>query len=242
MAVTSRLASPSSEPTATVSVVGFEYQRQANRLAPAISTTIPATSVIRSQAGNLVGSMPRVSHQTSARPAATAPWINRDMTHDHPLIQINEASFPAANFVRGTQHPPTPLALAHPLERAGEAAIPWRPLSMNADRSVSPPPSIHRVKCMPRALITIVTAEDKMVVDMSKMTCGELTKLDFQDFAGITMWMSGYYNASVRSTVIDLYEFAQAAKTVKDYCATSPRATVMSAAERALGIKMPRPR
>jgi HdeA/HdeB family len=61
-------------------------------------------------------------------------------------------------------------------------------------------------------------------------------------FAGITMWMSGYYNASVRSTVIDLYEFAQAAKTVKDYCATSPRATVMSAAERALGIKMPRGR
>jgi hypothetical protein len=36
------------------------------------------------------------------------------MTHDHPLIQINEASFPAANFVHGTQHPPTPLAFAHP--------------------------------------------------------------------------------------------------------------------------------
>lgn len=60
-------------------------------------------------------------------------------------------------------------------------------------------------------------AEDKMVVDMSKMTCGELTKLGLQDFAGITMWLSGYYNASVRSTVIDLYQFAQAAKTVKDF-------------------------
>jgi HdeA/HdeB family len=91
------------------------------------------------------------------------------------------------------------------------------------------------------SLAAPAAAEDKMVVDMSKMTCGELTKLGFQDFAGITMWLSGYYNASVRSTVIDLYQFAQAAKTVKDYCATSPRATVMSAAERALGIKMPRP-
>ena len=87
-----------------------------------------------------------------------------------------------------------------------------------------------------------VTAEDKMVVDMSKMTCRELTRLGFQDFAGITMWMSGYYNASVRSTVIDLDEFAQAAKTVKDFCHTNPQSTVMSAAERALGIKMPRPR
>ena len=85
-------------------------------------------------------------------------------------------------------------------------------------------------------------AEEKMVVDMSKTTCAELTKLGFQDFAGITMWLSGYYNASVRNTVIDLYQFAQAAKTVKDYCATNPRATVMSGAERALGIKMPRPR
>ena len=92
------------------------------------------------------------------------------------------------------------------------------------------------------SLVTPVAAEDKMVVDMSKMTYGELTKLGFQDFAGITMWLSGYYNASVRNTVIDLYQFAQAAKTVKDYCATAPRATVMSGAERALGIKMPRPR
>jgi acid stress chaperone HdeB len=92
------------------------------------------------------------------------------------------------------------------------------------------------------SLASSVRAEDKMVVDMSKMTCTELTRLGFQDFAGITMWLSGYYNASVRNTVIDLDQFAQAAKTVKDYCATSPRATVMSAAERALGIKMPRGR
>jgi acid stress chaperone HdeB len=89
---------------------------------------------------------------------------------------------------------------------------------------------------------TLAVAEDKMVVDMSKLTCRELTKLGFQDFAGITMWLSGYYNASVRSTVIDLNEFAQAAKTVKDFCQTSPQSTVMSAAERALGIKMPRAR
>jgi acid stress chaperone HdeB len=92
------------------------------------------------------------------------------------------------------------------------------------------------------SLVSVARAEDKMVVDMSKLTCTELTRLGFQDFAGITMWLSGYYNASVRNTVIDLDQFAQAAKTVKDYCATSPRATVMSAAERVLGIKMPRGR
>ena len=83
------------------------------------------------------------------------------------------------------------------------------------------------------------SAEDKMVVDMRKMTCGELIKLDFQDFAGVTMWLSGYYNAGIRNTVIDLYQYARAAKAVKDFCQANPRSTVMSAAERALGIKMP---
>jgi acid stress chaperone HdeB len=85
-------------------------------------------------------------------------------------------------------------------------------------------------------------AKDKMVVDMSKLTCRELTKLGFEDFAGITMWMSGYYNAGVRNTVVDLNQFAQAAKTVKDFCQTSPQTTVMAAAEQALGIKMLRRR
>ena len=90
------------------------------------------------------------------------------------------------------------------------------------------------------ALWAPAMAEDKLVVDM--LTCRELIRADFQDFAGLTMWLSGYYNASVRNSVIDLYQFATAAKAVKDTCQTSPQATVMSAAERALGIKMPKPR
>jgi HdeA/HdeB family protein len=80
-------------------------------------------------------------------------------------------------------------------------------------------------------------AEEKMIVDMGKLTCNELNKLGFQDFAGVTMWLSGYYNAGIRNTVIDLDEFARAAKTVKDFCTSNPRATVVSATERALGIK-----
>jgi acid stress chaperone HdeB len=83
-------------------------------------------------------------------------------------------------------------------------------------------------------------AQDKMIVDMKKLSCAQLTKLGFQDFAGVTMWLSGYYNASVRNTVVDLAEYARAASKVKTFCQTNPRATVMAAAERTLGIKMPR--
>ena len=83
-------------------------------------------------------------------------------------------------------------------------------------------------------------AQEKMVVDMRKLTCSQLTKLGFQDFAGLTMWLSGYYNSSIRNTVVDLEQFARAATKVKDYCQTNARATVLSAAERVLGIRMPR--
>jgi len=83
-------------------------------------------------------------------------------------------------------------------------------------------------------------AEEKMIVDMKKMTCAKLTKLGFQDFAGVTMWLSGYYNSSIRNTVVDLAQYAQAASKVKNFCQTNGRMTVMAAAERALGIKMPR--
>ena len=83
-------------------------------------------------------------------------------------------------------------------------------------------------------------AEEKMVVDMRKLTCSQLIKLGFQDFAGLTMWLSGYYNSSIRNTVVDLAQYAQAATNVKNFCQTNARATVLSAAERVLGIKMPR--
>ena len=33
-------------------------------------------------------------------------------------------------------------------------------------------------------------AEEKMVVDMRKLTCAQLTRLGFQDFAGVTMWLA----------------------------------------------------
>jgi len=83
-------------------------------------------------------------------------------------------------------------------------------------------------------------AEEKMVVDMRKLTCAQLTKLGFQDFAGVTMWLSGYYNSSIRNTVVDLEQFARAASKVKEFCQTNARATLMSATERSLGIRMPR--
>ena len=83
-------------------------------------------------------------------------------------------------------------------------------------------------------------AQQKMEVDMTKLTCAQLTKLGIQDFIGVTMWISGYYNATRHKTVVDLVEYARAATNVKAFCQKNPSATVMSSAEHVLGIKIPR--
>jgi len=55
---------------------------------------------------------------------------------------------------------------------------------------------MSRFACIVAATLAVssipANAEEKMVVDMRKMTCAQLTKLGFQDFAGLTMWLSGY--------------------------------------------------
>jgi HdeA/HdeB family len=103
---------------------------------------------------------------------------------------------------------------------------------------------VSRFACIVAAMLAAssisASAEEKMIVDMRKMTCAQLTKLGFQDFAGLTMWLSGYYNASRRNMVIDLEQYARAATAVKNACQANPRATVLATTGRALGIKLPR--
>jgi hypothetical protein len=78
-----------------------------------------------------------------------------------------------------------------------------------------------------------------MTVDMAKVTCRELTEANYDEFVTFIYWMGGYYNATLHSTVVNLSGHMRAAKKVKAFCQKNPSATVMSSAERALGIKIP---
>jgi acid stress chaperone HdeB len=84
------------------------------------------------------------------------------------------------------------------------------------------------------------TAQEKMTVDMAKVTCRELTEANYDEFVTFIYWMGGYYNGTLHSTVVNLSGYVRAAKKVKTFCQKNPSATVMSSAERALGIKIPR--
>ena len=84
-------------------------------------------------------------------------------------------------------------------------------------------------------------AEEKMVVDMGKLTCSQLTKLGFQDFAGVTMWLSGYYNSSIRNTVVDLAQFARRCHKSEELLPDErARHGAVGGGSPALGIRMPR--
>ena len=64
---------------------------------------------------------------------------------------------------------------------------------------------------------------------MARLGCAELTKLGFQDFAGLTMWLSGYYNARHGNTIIDIETLAAQKRGLQDYCLRNLKVPVMQA-------------
>ena len=50
------------------------------------------------------------------------------------------------------------------------------------------------------------------------------------------MWLSGYYNGKRNNTVLDTQEFRESARKVMEYCQLNPKATVMEAVEKVVGV------
>src|SRR5689334_5521742 len=68
-------------------------------------------------------------------------------------------------------------------------------------------------------------------VDVAKVTCDQwvLYKIANPDY--ITMWLSGYYNAKLNNTVVDLEGLKEDAAKVRDYCRAHPQTTLMQAVQ-----------
>ena len=80
---------------------------------------------------------------------------------------------------------------------------------------------------------SIATAQT--TVDVAKVTCDQwvLYKIANPDY--ITMWLSGYYNAKLNNTVVDLDGLKEDAAKVRDYCRAHPHTTLMQAVEMVVG-------
>jgi hypothetical protein len=72
-------------------------------------------------------------------------------------------------------------------------------------------------------------------VDVAKVTCDQwvLYKIANPDY--ITMWLSGYYNAKLNNTVVDLEGLKEDASKVRDYCRAHPQTTLMQAVQTVVG-------
>jgi len=82
----------------------------------------------------------------------------------------------------------------------------------------------------------VLPARAQVTIDVSKITCQQYVLFTVADPRDIAMWLSGYYNGKRNNTVLDTQEFRQRAQKVMEYCQLNPKATVMEAVEKMVGV------
>ena len=75
----------------------------------------------------------------------------------------------------------------------------------------------------------------QVAIDISKLTCGQLTGYKIATSEKITMWLSGYHHGKSGNTSLDAHELTGNAKKLRNYCTRNNQALVMDAVETVLG-------
>lgn len=86
--------------------------------------------------------------------------------------------------------------------------------------------------------LLVAQAEAQMTVDVAKITCRQyLFDRTFSPRAPmIANWLSGYFNGQKNNTTVDLGAMAKNKDKVEDYCRLNQDATLIEAAQTALGL------
>jgi acid stress chaperone HdeB len=75
----------------------------------------------------------------------------------------------------------------------------------------------------------------QVTVDVSKITCDQLTLYKITDPQNIAIWLSGYYHGKRDNTFVDTQQLAANTEKIKTYCRLKPDVTVMQAVETVFG-------
>jgi acid stress chaperone HdeB len=78
----------------------------------------------------------------------------------------------------------------------------------------------------------ILPANAQVVVDMSRITCGQFMDYAFDKQEVIGAWMSGFFNASQNRKILDISRYQANSKRVSNYCKKHKKETLMSAIQR----------
>ncbi len=77
-------------------------------------------------------------------------------------------------------------------------------------------------------------AQSQVTIDVAKITCDQLTLYKITDPENIALWLSGYYQASRNSTLVDVQQLKADTEKIKTFCTLNPDLTVMQAIDRVL--------
>jgi acid stress chaperone HdeB len=78
-------------------------------------------------------------------------------------------------------------------------------------------------------------AQSQVMIDVSKITCDQLTLYKITDPENIALWLSGYYEGKRNSTLVDIQRLNADTEKIKTFCRMNPNVTVMQAIDRVLG-------
>jgi acid stress chaperone HdeB len=96
-------------------------------------------------------------------------------------------------------------------------------------------PSLYAMAAM--TLLTACPAHAQLTVDMSKVTCKQFVTYEITDARSLSIWLSGYFNAQQKNTVVDVNKFRNRSNALKDFCLTHQDVGLMEAAKTVVGAK-----
>jgi HdeA/HdeB family len=79
------------------------------------------------------------------------------------------------------------------------------------------------------------TGQAQILVDMSRLTCGQYLAMPPDQSRIYAAWMSGWFNQKIGTTYVNLEAYERNVANVKAWCGTNPGELVMTGLERATG-------
>jgi acid stress chaperone HdeB len=84
------------------------------------------------------------------------------------------------------------------------------------------------------ALFAVSIAHAQTTIDVSKISCDQLSLAKVASPDYIAVWLSGFYNGKRNNTIIDVQKLQDNAEKIRKYCLYNGKGTVMEAVEKVL--------
>jgi acid stress chaperone HdeB len=84
------------------------------------------------------------------------------------------------------------------------------------------------------ALFVASAVQAQTTIDVSKISCNQLSTAKVASPDYIAIWLSGFYNGKRNNTIIDVQRLQDNAQKIRTYCLYNDKGTVMEAVEKVL--------